>query len=194
MNLEKRGSAHTFMGWHTIYEKGDKPGPYMTRIWIGRLRLHIFHRGDLDEDYHDHPWDFWTFPLTSYVEEVVHSHDNPDDRAWTYPKYWKTLQVVPAFHLTFRPATHCHRVLGAYAGYATHPHWGDRVRLQPSEIGTWIPAIANGRKIITIVWRSETKRSWGFLKSRDGRWCWVAWKDYLFGGGKDAPCSDETSK
>lgn len=43
----------------------------MTRAWFGRLRFHVFFRGDQDPDCHDHPWGFWTFPLRSYVEEVL---------------------------------------------------------------------------------------------------------------------------
>lgn len=34
-------------GRHTIINP-DTGEPYMTRYWIGNLRLHIFHRGDQD--------------------------------------------------------------------------------------------------------------------------------------------------
>jgi hypothetical protein len=57
--IEQKGKAHTSAGkpsgWHTIQHNGS---PYMTRIWIGRLRLHIFYRGDTEPDAHDHPWEF----------------------------------------------------------------------------------------------------------------------------------------
>lgn len=168
-----------FWAWSTIYgAEGEHQTPYMTRIWIGRLRLHIFYRGDADPDPHDHPWDFWTFPFTSYVEEVT------VDTGWrehwrdgahlTYPAeaftpfiegsrpiYKTHLNVVRAFRLHFRPATHTHRVLWRHRGFG---------------------------KIVTLVWRGPDKRRWGFLKSRDGQWCWVHWKQYVYGGGKHAPC------
>lgn len=44
--------------------------PYLTkiRVWPGYY-LHLFWRMDFDLDWHDHPWDFWTFPL--YPKEGV---------------------------------------------------------------------------------------------------------------------------
>ncbi len=39
--------ADRFFGWHTIHGvDGEHSEPYMTRVWIGRLRLHVFYRGD----------------------------------------------------------------------------------------------------------------------------------------------------
>lgn len=73
--------------------------PYMTRLRIGRFRLHIFHRGDLDPDPHDHPFDFWTFPLASYPEEVEGE-----------------IRIVKAFRLHYRPANYTHRVLSREDG------------------------------------------------------------------------------
>lgn len=93
-----------WIDWNTIYGSPDNPDPYMTRVWIGRLRLHIFHRGDGDPDPHDHPWDFWTFPLTSYVEEVTTC--DPQGHHST------VRQVVRGWRLHHRPGTHTHRVLG----------------------------------------------------------------------------------
>ncbi|WP_283196566.1 hypothetical protein [Rhizobium sp. BT04] len=164
-------------GWQTIYGvDGEHTTPYLTRGWIGRLRLHIFHRGDNDPDPHDHPWDFWTFPLTSYVEEIA----TPDMKgvapleAMLLPpeRYWLNRQVVRAFRLTYRPATHCHRVIGRFSGW----HFYDE------------PVPQEGRKIVTIVWRGRSGRKWGFLRNRDGKWCWTPWREYVFGGGKHAPC------
>lgn len=85
-----------FIGWETI---GDG-SPYMTRGWIGRLRLHIFHRGDGDPDCHDHPWAFWTLPLTSYVEEVRAKDGTRMER------------IVRRLRLHHREADFAHRVLG----------------------------------------------------------------------------------
>lgn len=151
-----------FYGRHTIL--GEDGSPYMTRYWIGRLRLHIFYRGDLDPDPHDHPWGFWTFPLTSYVEEVSlpNRFEGGVDRH---------IQLVKAWHWNYRPADHCHRVLG---------RWDRSRRL-------------SDKKIITIVWREKESRKWGFLKMRDGRTCWQYWRDYL-NGGRHAPCSEATDE
>lgn len=65
--------------WETVYGRDKMHAtPYLTRIWLtpktrwGQLSLHIFHRGDEDPDYHDHPFAFWTIPLScSYYEEVL---------------------------------------------------------------------------------------------------------------------------
>lgn len=162
------------LGHHLIMDTGGSP--YMRRLWIGRLRLHIFYRGDNDPDPHDHPWDFWTFPLTPYVEEVtkIIRDTIADGQPAPAPRYYSTLEVVPAWRWTFRPAEHCHRVLGRWNGDGR----GHR---------NAYPGFAAG-KIVTIVWRGRPRRKWGFLKNRDGKWCWVAWKEYVFGGGKSAPC------
>lgn len=172
------------IGIHTIL--GDDGDRYMTRAWIGRLRLHIFYRGDADPDCHDHPWDFWTFPLTPYVETAVVFDDEVSRRLLTEMEstsgikstyngdIYARRQVVPAWRWTFRPADHCHRVLGRWNGDGR----GHR---------NAYPGIVPG-KIITIVWHSRRKRDWGFLKNRDGKWCWIPWKEYVFGGGKSSPC------
>lgn len=152
----------------TIYGvEGEHRLPYMTRVIVGRLRLHIFHRGDNDPDPHDHPWDFWTFPLTSYVEEVTAPH-------WIDGDPVTEMHIVQAFRLHYRPAEYTHRVLGRYVP-----------GLMPNHIG------AAPGPIVTIVWRSKAKREWGFLKNRDGQWCWVGWRNYIFEGGKHAPCEED---
>lgn len=175
---KQTSSAGRWFGKSTIYGKEDEHAtPYMTRIWLGRLRLHIFWRGDQDPDCHDHPWDFWTFPFTPYVEEVA----LPNRFEGGYDLH---RQVVRAWRWSFRPATHTHRVLGRYAGDVVNlmpPHWWPEGQLYHE------PTI-NSKPVITLVWRSEDKRKWGFLKARDGKWCWVHWKSYVFGGGKSAPC------
>lgn len=165
-----------FFSFHTI--GGDTP--YMTRLIIGRLRLHIFHRGDGDPDPHDHPWAFWTLPLTPYVEEVraqgLAEWPKPGD-VWRIERhdYEGTLvyqRIVPAWRLHHRKAEHMHRVLGRWTG----KDWD----------------VAPGR-IVTLVWRGRGERRWGFLKTRDGRTCWQHWKDYILRGGKHAPCEPTPS-
>lgn len=131
-----------FIGAHTIFDDAGKSRtPYMRRYWIGRLRLHIFYRGDNDPDHHDHPWDFWTFPLTSYVEEVA----EPIWMSGPLPtQYHPRRQVVRAFRLHYRPATHCHRVLGRYS--TPIALYGGKERN---------PRFDQGR-IITLVWRGRS--------------------------------------
>lgn len=182
-------SVDHWYGRYTIFGvDGEHREPYMTRYWIGRLRLHIFHRGDQDPDCHDHPWDFWTFPFTNYVEEIA----LPNRFEGGYDLH---RQIVRAWRWSFRPATHTHRVLGRWTGRWERPWPGRpvdsemvesyqsprRLRIEDE------PSFGPG-PIVTLVWRSKDKRKWGFLKARDGKWCWVHWKSYVFGGGKSAPC------
>ena len=193
----RKSSADHWRGWHTIL--GVDGSPYMTRIWIGRLRLHIFHRGDLDQDPHDHPWDFWTFPLTPYVEEVTEKRDvrvsdhvvkavgETFDFGHMETEYRTERHVVMARHWTFRPAEHTHRVIGAarLSDRMTGILALDPKVYQDAAHRTYyhVPG-----RIVTLVWRSGFKRKWGFLKNRDGKWCWIAWRDYVYGGGRGAPC------
>lgn len=178
-------SADRAYGRSTIYGKdGEHKTPYMTRWWIGRLRLHIFYRGDNDPDPHDHPWGFWTFPLTPYVEEVIEPHVADAGRRHTIarvfkPEWDRKLQVVPAFRWSYRQATHTHRVLGRFDPANT------KFDTKTGEVAE--PTWRTG-KIVTIVWRGPDERRWGFLKYRDGRWCWTHWKEYVYGTGKSAPC------
>lgn len=77
---------------------------YMDR-WIiyfgwGTLRLHKFYRGDDERASHTHPWRFWTFPLTDYLEAVYERGE------------FKRLNVVRAFRIHERPATYEHIVIG----------------------------------------------------------------------------------
>lgn len=192
-----------FFKLHTIMDRevrGNKP--YMTRLIIGRLRFHIFHRGDLDADPHDHPWNFWTFPLRSYVEEVAipvggyiggprSGESNFEIRRF----------VVERFRWHFRPAEHRHRVIGHYAGYVQGPSLdnlpdGLFKTMTPAEANALMAsdsrylAVADDKKIATIVWRGPMRRTWGFWKSRAGRWCWQKFDKYIWEGGKNQPCGD----
>jgi hypothetical protein len=114
------------------------------------------------------------------------------------PVYERRQQVVPARRWSYRPATHTHRVLGRVKtcmdkqgrpkAEATLRIGGERAEAYGfSGLGPFYKRVPG--KIVTIVWRDGgPKRPWGFLKDRDGRWCWVPWKDYVYGGGKSAPC------
>lgn len=171
-----------YFGSHSIISEGET---YMARYWVGRLRLHIFSRGDADPDCHDHPWDFWTFPLTSYVEEVLFTPNGAGTNG--IPQWCKKVEVVHALTPHFRPATYRHRVLGSFDGWAIDNPPGHDM----DDPGRWVlePKIGK-RKIVTFVWRGPVKRNWGFTKERKGVWCWQAWKDYIRAGGKDASCND----
>lgn len=213
----KTSSANRFMGFNRIAGvEGEHETNYMTRVWFGRLRLHIFHRGDNDPDCHDHPWDFWTFPLTPYVEEVAEpirdamaeypvvekvlaGYDSDGHPEYiehmtmgtpTRPqRYYKRRQIVPAWRWTFRPATHCHRVLGPWARTWDRDYPPGSFEDAPDRWEMSSPTVGTGN-IVTLVWRGKPRRKWGFLKDREGRWCWIGWKEYVFNGGKDAPCKD----
>jgi hypothetical protein len=91
---------------------GDSGKCYLTRILLSpvirnrQVYLHIFHREDLDRDPHDHPFDFWTFPLNQgYLEDVF------DPQRKCFRKQW-----VKQWRWSFRPATHTHRVLNTETG------------------------------------------------------------------------------
>ncbi len=79
---------------------------YLTRVRLtprvrwGQLCLHVFHRGDMDTWPHDHPFDFWTFPLSHYRERVLRRSGQVYDR------------TVTRWRWHYRPAEFTHRVLG----------------------------------------------------------------------------------
>lgn len=204
----KKNDASTHGRWYgksTIYgaEDGEKQTPYMVRYWIGRLRFHIFYRGDADPDCHDHPWDFWTFPLTPYVEEVlapklvamVRDKSEVFKESTICPSNSKVRyrQVVPRLKITFRPGTHAHRVLGrasVWAGglYKQKPRVASGNRVPD---GVPDALLFDPRPIYTIVWRTAPKngpRNWGFFKNTDNRWCFDNFVKYIREGGKNAPC------
>ena len=150
----------------------------MTRLWLGRLRMHIFHRGDKDPDCHDHPWDFVTFPLTSYVEEVLHPIRDTiaEGEEPKPPRYFKDIQVVRRFRFHFRKAE------TRSPGFLVLGN------------GTFSPAgnrMISDRKIVTIVYQRGVRRKWGFIKNREGRWCWEPWKKIcLRGWPQTSPVAD----
>lgn len=97
----------------TIFSKKTQghPDPYRTvwQMWTpwGKLKLHLFHRGDRDHAFHDHPADFWTFPLTSYV-------DHPFDPETRQPRPY---ELVRAFRVHYRPAEYAHKLIGRAEGH-----------------------------------------------------------------------------
>ena len=183
ISKKTKTSAGKLFGLNRIYGAEDgKETVYMTRAWFGRLRFHVFFRGDQDPDCHDHPWGFWTFPLRSYVEEVleectrIHYGFRADEPPEVSTFFERRLEVVRAFRLLYRPATYRHRVLGGFEGWYDDDHQ---------------PVATSDKCVPTIVWRERPSRAWGFTKERSGKWCWVPWMEYVFNGGKAAPCQDE---
>lgn len=146
---------------------GADQTPYLTRVILGRLRVHIFHRGDADPDCHDHPADFWTFPLISYVEQFRDADGLLGRR------------VVDAFRLHHRRAEFAHRVIGRWNGarFPDEPRFG-RYRRHPR------PVADNGQ-IATLVWWGKKRRDWGFHTAGG----WVDWRTYTNAPQalKDAP-------
>jgi hypothetical protein len=98
-----------------VVETRGVESAYQTVVKFGASgpRIHIFWRGDDDPNCHDHPADFWTFPLTSYMEAFLDSSGNMDVR------------VVKAFRLHRRKAEFAHLLLGRF-GPTRAPRWDAR--------------------------------------------------------------------
>lgn len=156
--------------------------PYMTRTRLGRLMYHVIYRRD-DDDPHDHPWWFVTFPLTSYVEEVtlrtVESFDRDIGAIIDPPlvEFVTFRRAVRAFHFHYREAHFIHRILG--------PWTGEDVSQYPAA-GGYERGVGTGT-IRTIVWRGPEIREWGFWKTRLGKTCWQIGREY-YSGGKRKLC------
>lgn len=77
---------------------------YLTRwrIWDWgpyKLFFHKFHRGDYDRAWHDHPWEFWTFPFKTYYESVLERDGS------------MRVNKVQAFKWHYRHSSYSHIVL-----------------------------------------------------------------------------------
>lgn len=166
----------------TIYGK-DKtyPDPYLTRWRWGRLAVHVFHRGDNDPDMHDHPADFWTFPLVGYYEELPRVVPAGKSEWWCGVRYTEGQRyirhrLVDPFRWHFRPAETQHRVLfpqRADAGFfITNTMYG----IQP-----WAQAKQALWPIVTVVWWGRSRRPWGFWTRESGEF--IPWRQYIFGDG-----------
>jgi hypothetical protein len=138
--------------------------PYLDRyiLYVGgpTLRLHKFWRGDDDRAFHDHPWTFWTFPLTSYVERVstpfmdfkrATARETATSGALYTPIEARHVseEIVRAWRLHNRPATYQHIVIGRLDG-SKKPFW-------------------------TFVISTNYQRRWGFWP-RAGEF--VPWRDW----------------
>lgn len=139
---------------------------YLTRVHLlparllggAGLYLHIFHRGDEDADPHDHPWDWWTFPLRSYFE------DRYDRNAFG------DIKEVRGWRLHRRKAEHLHRVIEPFPdAFRRQPLitlvWHGRKR---RDWGFWVPL--PGREVADLV----------ASPARAARY-FMPWLDYITG-------------
>lgn len=140
--------------------KGWEWWPFKWRIY-----LHKFHRPDADTCFHDHPWSFWTFVLWGQYVET--SHDRRG--SWITTSKGENLESP-----TGRIITDTLRMGSIRNRAASHAH-----RIATVRPGT-----------ITLVFRSERKRDWGFWtlttpvadNPRDSRrpvWRWIYWRDFM---------------
>ena len=119
---------------------------YLTRFFLtpytrwGQLMLHRFAQGDYDRHTHDHPFDFWTFPFSSYWEVVR------EDWGIEYHR------VVRSFRLHHRPAEFSHRVVSRVDVGVGIPHDGEPI----------VPLNQRKAPFWTLVWRGPRRRQWGF--------------------------------
>lgn len=135
------------------------------RTRVGQLVLHVFFRGDQDPDPHDHPWDFWTLPLSrnGYIEMA------PDEAGDLVAVH------VPGWCVTHRRAEYAHLIVG-------------RCIVRNRQC-----FVTKGR-FATLVWMGQRRREWGFWPrwieagkmgliatgiGRGGR-VHVSWYAYLF--------------
>lgn len=99
----------------TVFINGER---YLDRwiLYVGGpcIRLHRFWRGDDDRAVHDHPWAFWTLPLTHYTEIVQRKFDENF--------YYNQRKLVRAWRLHKRPAKYRHYVVGRADGLKG-PFW-----------------------------------------------------------------------
>jgi len=145
---------------------GAENMPYLTRFKLfpmtpwGQPYLHIFHRGDYDRAFHDHPYDFWTFPLRTYYEDVLNLVTGRITR-----------NAVTAWRWHFRPAEYTHIQMGSAKKNDESYLWRVHNRF-------------NG-PTITFLWRKKTRRAWGFWRlahttvpEGDELYIWTHHKEY----------------
>lgn len=131
-----------------VFIKGEA---YLDRfvLYVGGpcIRLHRFWRGDDDRAVHDHPWDFWTFPLTSYLERC------PDG-----------FHIVERFKLHFRRAEFKHYVVGCLRDDITKAY------------SEYWRAKNDKRPFWTIVFAKTKRRTWGHWPNEHTFINWRDWK------------------
>jgi hypothetical protein len=149
--------------------------PYLVRFELFELlgwslKLHVFLRGDEDEELHDHPWSFWTLVICGgYWEEVpieeahrsrgFHLIGPSEPITKAGPGLRSALILRRSGSLSFRPA-----------------QWKHAVRLDP------------GRACATLVLTSPKSRDWGFWSplTELGAWSFTPWRKFV--DDRNHPC------
>jgi len=108
-------------------------------VWLGgpTLRLHKFYKGDHDRHMHDHPWNFWTFPLSDYYEWADELQFS--DPEWITPGFSRRHNFVKGWRFHYRPAEYRHIV----------------------------QSLPGGKPIYTLVATGRRVRPWGFWVNGD---------------------------
>lgn len=137
----------------TIRGHGDSTW-YRTAIRLWKeYRMHIFWRGDEDPLPHDHPFDFWTFPLVGYWEQVYDRNTHEITTEYVSPWRWH-----------FREAEYRHRVLGRHRSVSLD-HGPDHY------YGVFITLIVLG----------VDRRKWGFWEwdHQANQPRFIYWRNYI---------------
>ena len=157
------------LGWEFIYgQDGEHRTLYLLRVPLtpgtrwGGMYLHVFMRGDVDPDCHDHPWYFWTFPLVSYLEEVMLKGGVKVGELRV-----TKIRNVKCFRWHHRPGAFAHRILGRTQKFMATDTRGQSIPMVKPVPG----------RIVTLVWHGPKRREWGFwVQDR-----WVPWRQYVYG-------------
>lgn len=171
--------SHKFFARDTLHDP-EYDLPYMERVKFGRLRFHKMLRGDTSRNWHDHPWWFITFPLTSYVEEVLTLKNG----------VWEArLNVVKAWRFHFRRASYAHRILGPVVeGVNISELYQPPGRDNKQNTVYWIQkrmdelnVPTHKRHIRTIVLQGKPGYQWGFYLVALGtvHGTWLSCKQYF---------------
>jgi hypothetical protein len=140
----ERASGDPFFGCHVAYG-------FFGQFWLWRFRLHVFLKDEPGEAFHDHAWNFWTFPLRSYIEEII----QPETGATRF-------EVVKAFRMHYRRAEHAHRYRGRFAG------------VHDGGLPVAMPGV-----VVTLALRSGVKRKWFYWRLNKGRVRRYSWRQWL---------------
>jgi hypothetical protein len=139
-------------------------------------RINIFWRGDAERDHHDHPNDFWTYPLKGYWERVsfplgegvllqTFTDGTSKELGRLTDVRVDKVQWVKPFKRHYRDAEYRHVILGAHRELTT---WWDELAGLP------VGYVYQGG-FVSIVRESPNRRIWGFYP--DGKFMY--WKEYL---------------
>ena len=142
--------------------------PYLTRLRLLQsninrpffqhgIFLHKFHRGDLDMAFHDHPWDYWTFPLRTYYEDILDSNGKVILR-------WK----MQGLRWHFRTMYHTHRLPPD-----AHYPWYSLVLPGPPRATTWGFYLPKARADKLYPGLADPSK-------RVGSFVWVSWSNYIY--------------